>query len=115
MTSLGPRADRAAAAQSQGRELTTLGHVLSADQRCATVSVAPHVFAPVVVLDAHRPVIVSPSAAGGLGATCRLAARDPLTATGDGWGPEPAAVRLETVPPGADVIATNSDWVLYVS
>lgn len=115
MTSLGPRSARASAAASQGRELTTLGEVLGADQRCGAVSVAPHVFVPVVVLDARRPVIVSPSAAGDSGVSCRLAARDPLTATGDGWGPEPATVRLETVPTLADVIATNTDWVLYVS
>lgn len=114
VTSLGPRSLRVSEDATQGTEFAMLAHVLAADQRCAAISLAPHVFLPAVILDADRPVRVSPSEAGSAGADCRLSARDPLTAAGDGWGPEPSTLRIETVPPSADVIATTTSWVLYV-
>jgi len=113
-SSLGPRANRAAAETAQGRELSALVSILHREKTCATISLAPHVFIPVVILQAHRPVLVTAFAGGGASGACRLAARDALTAAGDGWGPEPAILRLETVSANAKIVAADPGWIIYV-
>lgn len=111
---LAPRSVRVREGATQGHELKSLARVLASDHSCAAISLAPHVFVPVVVLEAHRPVQLSPAEVPGHG-ICRLTPRDPVTATGDGWGPEPGTLRLERVPPNSDIIDGDDDWVLYAS
>jgi hypothetical protein len=114
MATLGPRSVRMREQATQGHELRSLVRVLASDHTCGVITMAPHVFLPVVLLEANRRVHLSPTANPGDG-LCRLAARDPATAAGDGWGPEPGIVRLENVPAHSNLIDADDDWVLYVS
>jgi glycosyl transferase family 87 len=107
------RARQDSAVRAQGRLLDEARHTLAASTSCQTVTMQPSVVLPAAILDAKRPLspTVSPTHASH---ECRFVARNDFAITGDGWGLEPPTLQQEFVPAGVTVLATTTDWVLYV-
>ncbi len=107
------RARQDSAVREQGRLLDEARHVLAASTPCEAITMEPSVVLPAAILDAKRPVspTVGPTHAPH---ECRFVARNGLAITGDGWGLEPPTLQQEFVPAGVTVLATTTDWVLYV-